>query len=176
MLLTSGDFVIRDLGLGDVAAIAWHANDPLVSRSLRDLFPHPYSEDDAKDFISRISGEDSPTAFAIASAQEAFGVVGYIPGQDVYRYSAEIGFWIGREYWGQGIMTGVVSVFSEYLFENFEFNRLYAGVFSSNPASSRVLEKAGFSLEGTSKSHVTKNGELLDELMYARLRPERSDS
>jgi len=144
MLLTAGDFFIRDLVEGDVASIARHADDPR-------------------------------TAFAIATTEEAFGVIGYIPGQDVYRFSAEIGYWIGQEYWGRGIMTDAVAIFSEYLFETFKFNRLYAGIFSSNPASGRVLEKAGFTCEGILRAHVTKNGELLDEHLYARLRPGLAD-
>jgi RimJ/RimL family protein N-acetyltransferase len=72
-------------------------------------------------------------------------------------------------------MTAVVAVFSEYLFETFKFNRLYAGIFSSNPASGRVLEKAGFTCEGILRAHVTKNDELLDEHLYARLRPGLAD-
>ena len=171
MLLTAGDFLIRDLAEGDVASIARYADNPRIAGVLRDLFPAPYSEDDAKDFIGRISSEEPRTAFAIASAEEAFGVIGYIPGQDVYRRSAEIGYWIGEEYWGRGIMTGVVKVFSEYLFATYEFNRLFAGIFSSNPASSRVLEMAGFTREGILRAHVLKNGKTLDEHLYARVRP-----
>ena len=65
----------------------------------------------------------------------------------------------------------VVKAFSDYLFETFEFNRLFAGIFSSNPASGRVLEKAGYTREAILRAHVTKNGELLDEYLYSRLRP-----
>jgi ribosomal-protein-alanine N-acetyltransferase len=171
MLLTTGNYLIRDFVESDVASIARYANNPGIAGVLRDLFPHPYGEDDAKKFIGRINGEDPRTAFAIATTQEAIGCIGYIPGQDVYRYSAEVGYWIGEKYWGRGIMTSVVAVFSEYLFETYEFNRLYAGIFSSNPASGRVLEKAGFTCEGTLRAHVTKNGELLDEHLFAKLRP-----
>jgi len=175
MFLKVGDYLIRDLAEGDVVSIARHADDPRVAGVLRDLFPTPYSEDDAKDFIGRILKEDPRTAFAIASTKEAFGVIGYIPGQDVYRFSAEIGYWIGEKYWGRGIMTDAVTIFSEYLFETFKFNRLYAGIFTSNPASGRVLEKAGFTCEGILRAHVTKNDELLDEHLYARLRPGLAD-
>jgi hypothetical protein len=79
MLLKVGDYLIRALAEGDVVSIARHANNPGVAGVLRDLFPTPYSEDDAKDFIGRISGEDPRTAFAIATTGEAFGVIGYIP-------------------------------------------------------------------------------------------------
>ena len=171
MQLTAGEFQIRDLVDEDVASITRYANNPRVAGVLRDLFPHPYFEKDAREFISRTNSETPRKAFAIASIEEAFGVVGHIPGQDVYRFSAEIGYWIGEPFWGRGIMTCVVEIFCEYLFENFDYNRLFAGVFSSNPASGRVLEKAGFTREAILNAHVVKNGELLDEHLYFRLRP-----
>jgi RimJ/RimL family protein N-acetyltransferase len=169
--LRCGDYLIRDLAREDAPSLARHADNPAIAATLRDLFPSPYGEDDARAFIHRVNSENPPAAFAIASESEAFGVIGYIGGQDVYRFSAEVGYWLGEEYWGRGIMTEAVKVFSDYLFETFDFNRLFAGIFSSNPAAARVLEKAGYTREGTLRAHVTKNGELLDEHLYSRLRP-----
>lgn len=171
MNLPMGEYLIRDLGPDDVSSITRHADNPAIAATLRDLFPYPYSEDDARAFIHRVNNEDPPMAFAIASASEAFGVIAYVAGKDVYRFSAEVGYWIGEDYWGRGIMTEALDTFSAYLFETFEINRLYAGIFSSNPASARVLEKAGYTREGILRAHVTKNGELLDEYLYSRLRP-----
>ena len=172
MELAIGDFWIRDFRVQDAETIARHADNPLVAGVLRDLFPSPYSITDAQEFIVRTNGAEPRTAFAIASADEAFGAIGFNRGQDVYRYSAEIVYWIGEDYWGQGIMTRAVKAFSDHLFETHDFHRLFAGIFSSNPASGRVLEKAGFVLEGILRAHVTKNGELLDEHLYARVRPD----
>ena len=155
----------------DAASIARCADNPRVAGVLRDLFPSPYALSDAEEFIGKINAGDPRTAFAIATADEAFGVIGFIPGQDVYRFSAEIGYWIGEEYWGRGIMTGAIEIFTAHLFENFRFHRLFAGVFSSNPASARVLEKAGFTREAILRAHVTKNGQILDEHLYSKLRP-----
>ena len=171
MLLTAGEFQIRDLEDQDVASITRYANNPRVAGVLRDLFPHPYFEKDARIFISLTNAETPRKAFAIANDEEAIGVVGYIPGQDVYRFSAEIGYWIGEPFWGRGIMTNVVKVFSDFLFETFDYNRLFACIFSSNPASGRVLEKAGYFREAIIKAHVIKNGQLLDEHVYSKLRP-----
>jgi RimJ/RimL family protein N-acetyltransferase len=171
VLLQLREYRIRDLHLDDAPAITRHADNPAISSKLRDLFPSPYSEEDARNFIRHVNSETPRIAFAIATDKEAFGVIGYITGQDVYRFSAEVGYWVGEMYWGRGIMTEAVKAFSDYLFETFEFNRLFAGVFSSNPASARVLEKAGYTREGILHCHVTKNGELLDEHLYARLRP-----
>lgn len=171
MELRCGEHLIRDLTRADAPALTRHANNPAIAATLRDLFPSPYTENDARAFIHRVNGENPPAAYAIASATEAFGVIGYVPGQDVYRFSAEVGYWIGEEYWNRGIMSEALRVFSDYLFATFHFNRLFAGIFSTNPASARVLEKAGYTREAILKAHVTKNGELLDEHLYARLRP-----
>lgn len=171
MLLEFAEFHIRDLSPTDAAAIARHADNPHIADVLRDLFPSPYALSDAQEFIAKTLRADPVTAFAVATDEEAFGVIGYIPGQDVYRRSAEIGYWIGEEYWGRGIMTMAIEVFTAHLFENFDFNRLSAGVFSSNPASARVLEKAGFTRVATLRAHVTKKGKLLDEILYSKLRP-----
>ena len=170
-LLEFLEYQIRDLAPADAVSIARHADNPRVAGVMRDLFPSPYALSDAEEFIGKINGEDPHTAFAIATADGAFGVIGYTPGRDVYRFSAEIGYWIGEDYWGRGIMTGVVEVFTAHLFENFDYNRLFAGVFSSNPASARVLEKAGFVCDGILKAHVTKNARILDEHIYSKLRP-----
>jgi RimJ/RimL family protein N-acetyltransferase len=171
LVLQLGDIAVRHLVREDAEAIARHADNPLVAEVLRDRFPSPYSRDHARSFIRAVIDSDPPMAYAIANEQEAFGVVGFLPGQDVYYRSAEVGFWIGEEYWGRGIMSRVLQAFSEYLFLNFEFNRLYCGIFSSNPASARVLEKSGYQREGILKAHITKNGEVLDEWLYARIRP-----
>ena len=172
MLLQFSEYRIRDLVPADAAAIARHADNPRVAGVLRDLFPSPYRLSDAEEFIAMINGATPCTAFAIAGQEEAFGVIGFVAGQDVYRHSAEIGYWIGEDFWGRGIMTGALGVFTTYLFENFPFNRLFAGIFSSNPASGRVLAKAGFQQEGILRAHVIKNGKILDEHLYAKLRPD----
>ncbi len=171
MLLEFSKYRIRDLTTTDASAIARHADNPRIADVLRDLFPSPYALSDAEEFIAKTLGADPVTAFAIATDKEAFGVIGFIPGQDVYRHSAEVGYWIGEEYWGRGIMTEAIEIFTAHLFEYFDFNRLSAGVFSSNPASARVLEKAGFTRVATLRAHVTKNGKVLDEILYSKLRP-----
>ncbi len=170
MLLKFSEYRIRDLVPTDASAIARYADNPHIANVMRDLFPSPYALSDAEEFIARINSADPETAFAIANNKEAFGVIGFISGQDVYRHSAEIGYWIGEEYWGRGIMTGAIKAFTAHLFENFDFNRLSAGVFSSNPASARVLEKVGYTRDAVLRAHVTKNGKVLDEHLYSRLR------
>ena len=165
-----GELVIRDLRLDDAEPMTVLAANPNVARTLRDLFPQPYKLQDARDFIAGSATGQAGQNFAITRQQEFLGVIGYWPGQDVYRNSAEIGFWLGEPFWGHGLMTTVVAGFAEHLLANLGFRRVFAGVFSSNPGSARVLEKAGFTREGVMRNHVHKNGEILDEWVYARLR------
>jgi hypothetical protein len=88
------------------------------------------------------------TNFCIDVGQSAVGGIGIRIGQDVHRYVAELGFWLGEEFWGHGIMTEVIPPFVDHCFENFALYRIYAEPYANNPASARVLEKAGFILEG----------------------------
>ena len=108
------------------------------------------------------------TNFCIDVGQSAVGGVGIRIGQDVHRHVAELGFWLGQEFWGHGIMTEVVPAFVDYCFENFSLHRIYAEPFANNAASARVLEKAGFILEGRLRKNVLKDGKILDSLLYSK--------
>ena len=143
-LRVAPDIVVRDMRPEDAPAIALHANDAAVAAHMRDRFPHPYAEKDADWFIAEVCRGPSEFAFTIEIDGEPAGVVGVMPGQDVYRHSTEIGYWIGRAFWGRGVMTKVVAAFVAWVRAEHDFARIFATVFSSNPASARVLEKCGF--------------------------------
>ena len=159
---------IRPWRLDDAESLAKHANDRKVWLGLRDLFPHPYTIDDAHEFLQKKIIEQSATIFCIEINGAAVGGIGIHPGQDVHRHTATLGYWLGAEFWGRGIMTEAVAALTDFCFENFPLRRISAEVFANNPASARVLEKAGFTFEGRLKSHVVKDGQLLDSLLYAR--------
>ena len=108
------------------------------------------------------------TLFCVEVDGEATGGIGIRIGADVHRHTAELGYWLSEEFWQRGIMTEAVVAFADFCFETFQLWRIYAEPFGNNPASARVLEKAGFSLEGRFKNNVLKNGQLLDSLLYAR--------
>jgi RimJ/RimL family protein N-acetyltransferase len=108
------------------------------------------------------------TDFCIEVNDAAVGGIGIHLGIDVHRHTAELGYWLGEEFWARGIMTEAVGAFSDFCFDTFSLRRIYAEPFANNPASARVLEKAGFTLEGRLKSNVFKDGKLLDSLLYAR--------
>jgi ribosomal-protein-alanine N-acetyltransferase len=155
----------------DVDALCRHANDRLVWRGLLDGFPNPYTEADAERWISLNHATlTAPQNFAIELDGEAIGGVGFDRRKDVFAGTAEIGYWVARVHWGKGIATAAARFISDYAFGNLPLARLQAGVFANNPASVRVLEKAGYSFEGRLHNAVNKDGELLDLLMYARLR------
>lgn len=162
--------VIRPWQEGDLSSLLAHANDRDVWRNLRDAFPHPYTEPDGQAWIAHASGADPVTNFAIEVEGAAVGGVGIDLGVDVYRRTAEIGYWLGRAFWGRGIVTAAVVAVSEWAFSRFDLIRLEAGVFSWNPASMRVLEKAGYVQEGVHRRGVTKDGHTLDRVMFARLK------
>lgn len=172
MEIDLGHFLIREWRRGDEEALIRHANNPNVARNMRDRFPHPYTSADAQWWIAHASAQSPSTDFAIVVDGEAAGGIGFILQEDVARRSVEIGYWLGEAYWGRGIATDAVRALSEHIFANLDICRIYSTVFELNPASIRVLEKAGYEYEGRQRKAVTKNGETLDALMYALIKDE----
>ena len=154
----------------DRDAIVRYANNRKVSINLRDRFPFPYTARDARNWLDVVVDAKPVTNFAIDVAGEAVGGIGFTPQHDVDRRSAEIGYWLGEPFWGRGIATEALLAVTEYAFANFDLCRLYAHVFDWNAASARVLEKAGYEFEGRLRKSVTKDGQTIDQLMYAIIR------
>lgn len=154
----------------DRDSLVRHANDRRVSINLRDRFPFPYTDADARDWIELASAQDPAQALAIVVDGEAVGGVGVHPMTDVHRRTAEVGYWLGRAWWGRGITSEALAATVDYAFANFDLVRLEAQVYEWNPASARVLEKCGFDLEGRMRKRVTKDGQTIDALLYALVR------
>ena len=173
MKLLFGEYCIRKYEDGDVASLARHANNRKVWMTLTDQFPHPYTEEDAKNWIEHVRSREQETHFAIADDNEAFGCIGFSPGQGNRCKTAVMGYWIGEEYWQRGIMSEAVRAFTDYIFSTYpEIVRIQAEVFEGNVASGRVLEKAGFMLEARLRKANFKDGKLLDDMIYTILRHE----
>ena len=172
MKIVFGEYMIRDWAVGDAAAIVRHANNRNVARWLRDRFPYPYRLRDAEGFLAAVSQQSPRTAFALATPTEAIGGIGLELGRDVHRFTAELGYWLGEPFWGRGITTRAVGAIVDYAFARFDLVRLYAYVFEGNGASERVLEKNGFACEGVLRQSVFKNGRMLDQKLFALLRPD----
>lgn len=154
----------------DAEAVARLCNNRKIFDNLRDLFPHPYTLQDAKDFIRHCQVHDPLLNFAIEYNKELAGTVGLLPQTDVYTGTAEIGYWIGEPYWGKGIMAEAVRQMVDYGFNKLGLRRIFTGVFEHNRRSMRVLEKAGFVREGIAKKALIKNGIIRDEHRFAIIR------
>jgi [ribosomal protein S5]-alanine N-acetyltransferase len=170
MRIEFGEYVIRDWVGGDARAMARHANNRRIAMWLRDRFPSPYTLADAEAFLAAVSRQAPRTVFALATADEAIGGVGLEFRDDVYRFTAELGYWLAEPFWDRGIMTEAVCRFTAWAFEHLEVHRIYATVFDGNDPSRRVLEKAGFECEGRLRAGVCKHGRILDQWLYARIR------
>jgi len=151
-------FELREWQLSDSVSLAENANNIRIWNSVRDYFPHLYSEEDGKQFIDAALGKPKPAVdLAIAIDGKAVGGVGIVPQQDVERISAEIGYWLGEQYWNKGMMTEAVRQMVVYAFTQFPLLKIYAPVFDFNIASQRVLQKVGFELEAILKKAAIKN-------------------
>ncbi len=162
---------IRAWAASDAPSLIEHANNINVAKNLRDRFPHPYTKKDAADFLRHAAGSPDPGNLAIEVGGAAVGGIGYVPGHDVERFSAEIGYWIGEALWGRGITTEALGLMTTHAFDELNFLRLFALPFADNMGSIRVLEKAGYQLEGRLRSSTVKFGEPKDQLMYAKVNP-----
>lgn len=167
-----GDYEIRSLRFEDAGAIVEYGNSRSVSINLRDSFPFPYTLSDALEWVERARIVEPESHFAIANSTELIGAVGLERQRDIFRLSAEIGYWIGEPFWGRGIATAAVKAVCGHAFKELNLVRLYAYVFEWNPASARVLEKAGFECEGRLRKSVVKDGKIIDQFLYARLNPQ----
>lgn len=159
--------ILRPWRQSDAASLVKYADNPNVARQLRDRFPHPYTLGHARQFIRSVAEARPITMFAVVVGDEAAGGIGFTPGSDVERYTAEIGYWLAEPFWGRGITTEAVQLVSEYAFRTCNLLRLFAVPFADNVRSNRVLEKAGYLLEATLHASSVKNGEPRDQTLYA---------
>ncbi len=169
MELKTDQALVRPWRSGDEEALVRHLDDYEVWRNLRDIIPHPYTLADAREWIGSNAGQNPVLHFAIEIEGVAAGGIGLIAGEEAGTLEAEIGYWLGRAFWGRGIMTGVVRVVADYAFTTLGMTDLYACIFGDNIASAQVLEKAGFHLDSRIKEAVIKEGRLRDQFRYVRM-------
>ena len=173
--MLKSDYVeLRGFKKTDATRLAELANNKKVSQNLRDGFPHPYGLKDAEAFINKCLEQKTTTIFAIVFKGEYVGNIGLMPAEDVYRKSAEIGYFIGEPYWNKGITTKAVNLITAYGFSELELLRIHTGIIEYNTASMRVLEKCGFKKEGVFQKAIIKNGQVCDEHRYVKINPKFS--
>lgn len=170
MLITLPHGSIRRWRPSDLDRLVRLANNRKIWRNLRDRFPSPYTRAAGEAWIAQTLAESPPTNFAITVDDELAGSIGITLGTDIYARSAEIGYWLGEEYWGRGLAAEALTAFVPWCFEQFNLLRIWAAVFVDNTGSARVLEKAGFMREARFRQAAFKEGRVQDEWIYARVK------
>lgn len=169
------NFILRDWEQTDAESVAAAANNEKIAANLRNTFPNPYTLADARwyvnDCIEHKSDERQITK-AIVVDGKAVGSIGVFAKDDVYEKSAELGYWLAEDFWGQGIMTEAVKMICAEAFDRLDIVRIFAEPFEHNQGSRRVLEKSGFTYEGMMRNGVYKNGRVLSYCMYSLLKGE----
>lgn len=161
------EITFRCWNLNDLDRLIALGNDAAVARFMSDLFPHPYTREAGEKFIQWTIQNCPAYIRTILVDGQIAGSIGIHPQSDILRSNAEIGYWLGKEYWGKQIATEAVGKIVPLGFEQYpHIQRIFGRVFGQNPASQKVLEKNGFRLEATFQGTLTKQGVPDDELIY----------
>lgn len=163
------DCKIRKWEMEDATTLAVALNNKRIHDNLRDGLPFPYTIKDAEDFItSMLSADESKTfAFAIAVDNKAIGSISVFRKDNIHSQTAEMGYYVAEPYWGKGLGTSAIKQICDFIFSHTDIIRIFAEPFAHNAASCRILEKAGFSLEGTLRKNAVKNNTIIDMKMYS---------
>ena len=146
-ILTTDRLTLRPLSRLDAPIMTRLADDPGVARMTTSI-PHPFSQDMAEGFIARMEEADAAReiVLAVEHYRQGFaGVIGFHPKEGI---SPELGYWIGRPFWGAGLMTEAVTAVLGWVAGEWRKRALSSGHFADNEASGRVLVKAGFLYTG----------------------------
>lgn len=173
--LTGRNVVLRKPALSDADSITEHIKDKAVLKWLL-VPPYPYRKKDAMEFIRSRQNERRTRksyTFGISLKGEK-DIIGIIDLSDIdwHDRKAEIGYWIGKRFWGKGLMTEAINLTARFGFSELKLNKIYARVFEGNIASMKALEKNNFRHEGILRKEVIKYGRWIDEYYYGLLKSE----
>jgi len=158
---------LRPFNTTDSDLLVSYLNDNTVTQYITAAIAQPYSSDDALWWIN--VGSQSEYIKAIELDGTLIGCISANFGDFEYSCSAELGYWLGSNYWNRGIATQVVKTFTQSLFDNTDVARLFVSVVSDNKPSIRVLEKNGFTRDGLLKKASFKKGHFFDEYLLSKL-------
>ena len=163
---------LRKWTMEDAQQLSEMLNNQKILVNLRDGLPFPYTIDDAKDYIQAMldADEDKTFPYAITHEDQVIGSIGVFRKDNIHFRTAELGYYIAEPYWGQGHGTRAVKQICEMVFETTDIIRVFAEPFARNLGSCRILEKAGFQLEGILRKNAVKNGQIEDMKLYALVR------
>jgi len=160
---------LREWKRSDADALAAIANNKKIWDNVRDLLPFPYTKKDAKEWLELVKKQKTVTTFCIEVDGKLAGSIGVTLKDDVYKKTAEIGYFIAEEYWGKGAATEAIKQMVSFVQKEFDIVRIYAEVFEFNRASMKALEKNGFYLESIRKKAAFKNNMIVDDYVWVKL-------
>lgn len=176
MILEGKKCILREWKIEDINDLTYLANNKKISDNLRDMFPYPYTQKDAGNWINFVLSNNHPVTNFVISYQGQFaGSFGILFKEDIYRFNAEIGYWLGEKFWNKGIISEAIVLGTSYIFKNFNIERVYAEPFADNHGSRKALEKAGFKLDVIFKNYVVKNNQIKDSCIYSILKKESNN-
>jgi RimJ/RimL family protein N-acetyltransferase len=161
---------LRTFDHGDEKNLVKYANNRSIWLNLMDGFPHPYTLKDAKKWITFCLTESENVHLAIIYKNELVGAIGAQFKDDIYRYSAELGYWVAEPFWGKGIATRIIKSLTLYIFKTYKVNRIYGHTFPNNVGSNKVLLNNGFKKEGTLRKAAFKDGFFIDLEVFGLLK------
>jgi len=166
--------LLRPFSLSDAEDVERLAGDPGISDTTLNI-PHPYEKGMGTEWISTHQpmfekGELANFAVTLRNGGDLIGAIGLIVNRRHNR--AELGYWIGKPYWGKGFCTEAAESILEYGFTQLNLNRIFASYLTRNPSSGRVMEKLHMLREGLHRQHALKNGCYEDLVMHAILKEE----
>lgn len=168
MIINCDKCLLRRWESSDLSSLVVNAHNPRVAANMRDGFPYPYTPEHGKDWITVARSDDPLHNFATTIDNQAVGGIGLALGEDIERISAELGYWLGENYWGKGITSSAIKGILRYGFDDLGLERIFAKPFEHNTASRRILEKNDFKLEGILRKSVIKGGKIYNQALYAK--------
>jgi len=150
----------------DIDSLTKHANNINITTLLTNIFPFPYTREEAVKFIAYTKTFTPSEILAIRYENEVVGAIGLHPQKDIYCKTIELGYWLGEEYWNRGLATNAVALGIDYALQQWKFNKIIAKVFAENIPSQKVLLKNHFTKEATLQKAIYKNGIFHDEYFF----------
>lgn len=173
-IIKSSGFILRPFKLSDAKSVTENANDLEIARNVGPSMPYPYTIGCGEYWVKLQSNirrrkNRDDFSFAIVVDGKSVGSISLMKLE--YGYKCEIGYWLGRNFWGHGIMSEAVRLVSKFGFETFKLERIYAGVAYWNKGSTKVLEKQGYKLEGVQqKDFKDRDGKFKKSFLYAKVK------
>ncbi|MDR2933403.1 MAG: GNAT family N-acetyltransferase [Oscillospiraceae bacterium] len=171
--ITTERLILRLFSIDDAETVTSLCNNINIYRGTLGL-PYPYNIENALSWIpTHMENFDNNRSYEFAVTDqitgELYGCMGLQNNQS--HRNGEAGYWVGEPYWGMGIATEALRAIIDFAFTHKEYHKVYASHYASNPASGRVMQKAGMHCEGTQTDQVLKDGRYETLILYGIINP-----